>query len=132
MARARLKRLLLAVLRSDVTAQFNEGQWLTRCLHCRTRHVLDAEGKPLTAVTLEHIVPQAWFGRRAAARLCAGLEGPDDPRNLGIACARCNHDKGKGPDVRGPTDPVALRLVTRLLALRQASMGLVATESADQ
>ena len=118
MARPRLRALLLQVLHSDRTANFADGRWSCRCLHCRTAHVLSAEGEPFTAVTLEHIVPQAWFGRLAARDLCKGLDGPDDPRNLGIACARCNHDKGKGPDKRGAADPVAHALVARLLSER--------------
>lgn len=129
----RLHRLLLIAAETDKEASFQPARgpdpstgraeaahWLGRCLHCRTRIGLDPSGKPWPGTTLEHIVPRSWFGKRAAAALTAGLSGPDDPRNLALACARCNHGKGKGPDARGPGDPAAFEVIGRLLARRLA------------
>ena len=128
----RLHRLLLIAAETDSEARFQpargpdpatrrrqEAHWLGRCLHCRTPVGLAADGKPWPGTTLEHIVPRSWFGKRAAAALTAGLSGPDDPRNLALACARCNHGKGKGPDARGPGDPAAFEVISRLLQKRQ-------------
>jgi hypothetical protein len=63
-------------------------------------------------------VPRSWFGLREAAALTDGLTGPDDPRNLALACARCNQAKGRGPDARGPADPENRAIVERLLSAR--------------
>lgn len=64
-------------------------------------------------------MPRAWFGKRDAAALTARVgNDPDDARNLAIACTRCNHDKGKGPDARGPSDARALEVVSALLQRR--------------
>lgn len=128
----RLHRLLLIAAETDIetswqpamgpdplTGRTREAHWLGRCLHCRTRLGLAADGKPWPGTTLEHIVPRSWFGKRAAAALTVGLTGPDDRRNLALACARCNHGKGKGPDARGPGDPAAYEVIANLLARRQ-------------
>lgn len=120
MARARLRALYLMVLQTDRLATADPSGWSVRCLHCRSRLHLRADGQPISAVTLEHIVPQSWFGRRAALSFTGALQGPDDPRNLALACARCNHDKGKDLDVRGPGDARAVEVVQRLLAARGA------------
>lgn len=119
--RPALRRLFLLAVATDAEAREHGGVWTTRCLHCRTRLQVRADGTPLGAASLEHVVPQAWFGKRAASALTSRVgEDADDPRNLAIACARCNHDKGKGPDARGPQDPRAVDVVTALLARRLA------------
>lgn len=119
--RARLRHLFLAALATDAAAERAAALWTTRCLHCRTRLVVGGDGTPQGAASLEHIVPQAWFGRRAAAGLVARVGGTrDDPRNLAIACRRCNHDKGKGPDRQGPADARARAVVGALLDARLA------------
>jgi 5-methylcytosine-specific restriction endonuclease McrA len=116
--RPRLRRLLLDAVRTDRCAEPADGGWTTRCLHCRARLLLRADGEALGPTSLEHVVPRAWFGRRAAAALVARVAAPDDPRNLALACTRCNHAKGRGPDERGPADPRALEVVEALLARR--------------
>lgn len=119
--RARLRQLFLAALATDATAEASTEGWTTRCLHCRTRLLVAADGTPLGAASLEHVIPQAWFGRRAAAALTARVgDDRDDPRNLAVACTRCNHDKGKGPDQRGPSDERARAVVAQLLDARLA------------
>lgn len=92
--------------------------WMTRCLHCRSRIGITADGEPWPGTTLEHVVPRAWFGKPAAATLVARVGAADDARNLALACARCNHQKGRGPDARGPADASARVIVERLLETR--------------
>lgn len=117
--RPALRRLFLRALHSDLQAKFLEGHWETRCLHCRSRLYVSANGEPLGHATLEHVVPRAWFGKRAALALAVRAGGDaDDARNLALACARCNHDKGKGPDARGPSDLRAIEVIGLLLEAR--------------
>lgn len=119
--RPALRRLFLQAITTDREALRDATGWRTRCLHCRTRLHVDTDGKPLGSASLEHVVPRAWFGKRAAAALAARVgDRPDDARNLAIACMRCNHDKGKGPDARGPHDARAYEIVETLLSKRLA------------
>ena len=115
-----LRQLVGLALDTDTEARTENGLRRTRCLHCRAHLTVARDGTPLGTSTLEHIVPRSWFGRRAADDLTAGLTGPDDPRNLAIACARCNQQKGRGPDAAGPADARAHEIVTALLARRRA------------
>lgn len=119
--RPALRRLFLRALRTDAQAALRDGVWETRCLHCRSRLHARADGEALGNATLEHVVPQAWFGKRAAAALTAQV-GDDaaDARNLALACAGCNHGKGKSHDMRGPTDSRARDVVQALLDARLA------------
>lgn len=116
----RLQALFRLAAQSDAQSAPDGAGWITRCLHCRSKVGIDALGKPWPGTTLEHVVPRAWFGKRAAASLCADLDGPDDPRNLALACARCNHSKGRGPDAKGPADARAFQVVEQLRAARMA------------
>jgi hypothetical protein len=119
--RRALRRLFLLAAWTDTEAVRDGDTWTTRCLHCRTRLRVRDEGTPLGATSLEHVVPQAWFGKRAASTLVQRVGGdPDDPRNLALACTRCNHDKGKGPDASGPQHVRSLEVVTALLDRRLA------------
>ncbi|GHA68230.1 HNH endonuclease [Cognatilysobacter bugurensis] len=119
--RPALRRLFLSAVTTDSEASPDVSGWHTRCLHCRTRLHVGPGGEPLGAASLEHVVPRAWFGKRAAAALTARVgDAPDDARNLAIACTRCNHDKGKGPDARGPQDSRAHEVVEALLSKRLA------------
>ena len=115
---ARLRQLLLSAARSDSSAEASELGWITRCLHCRSRIGITADGEPWPGTTLEHVVPRAWFGKPAAATLVARVGAADDARNLALACARCNHQKGRGPDAQGPADAKARAIVERLLETR--------------
>lgn len=119
--RPALRRLFLRALSTDGAATLRDGAWETRCLHCRRRLQVRADGEALGRATLEHVVPQAWFGKRAAAALTAQVgDDADDARNLAVACAGCNHGKGMSHDARGPTDPRALEVVSQLLERRLA------------
>lgn len=119
--RPALRRSFLSAITTDAEASRDPSGWRTRCLHCRTRLHVGTDGEPLGAASLEHVVPRAWFGKRAAGPLTARVgDAPDDTRNLAIACTRCNHDKGKGPDARGPHDARAYHVVETLLTKRLA------------
>jgi 5-methylcytosine-specific restriction endonuclease McrA len=115
-----LRPLLRLAAATDREAHRSNGTWETRCLHCRTRLSITETGDPLGSTTLEHIVPRSWFGRRGAEELVADLSGPADPRNLALACARCNQQKGRGPDAAGPGDARAKAIVRALLDRRAA------------
>jgi 5-methylcytosine-specific restriction endonuclease McrA len=114
-----LRQLMGLALDTDTEARIENGLRRTRCLHCRAHLTVAGDGTPLGTSTLEHIVPRSWFGRRAASDLTGDLTGPDDPRNLAIACARCNQQKGRGPDAAGPVDARAHEIVSALLARRR-------------
>ena len=117
--RAALRRRLRLAALTDALAVLDGGIWSPRCLHCRRALQSRDDGGPLGHTTLEHVVPQAWFGRHAAAALTARVaDDADDPRNLALACARCNHDKGKGHDARGPRDARAREVIGALLDTR--------------
>jgi hypothetical protein len=119
--RPALRLLFLRALTSDALAQLHDGDWQTRCLHCRRRLHVRADGEALGHTTLEHVVPQAWFGKRAAAGLTARVgDDANDARNLALACAGCNHGKGVSHDARGPADARAFEVIARLLDRRLA------------
>ena len=119
MKRSLAQRMLIAV-RTDAKAVHTDGWWTTRCIHCKARVGVRDSGEPLGSTTLEHIVPRAWFAKRRVGGVAADLAGPDDPRNLALACARCNQGKGKRLDPRGPGDERASEVVAALLARRLA------------
>ena len=118
-----VRQLIRLALDTDTEARTENGLRRTRCLHCRAHLTVASDGTPLGRSTLEHVVPRSWFGRRAADDLTSGLTGPDDPRNLALACARCNQQKGRGPDAAGPADARAHEIVSALLARRRARFG---------
>lgn len=124
--RPALRRLFLRAVHSDAEATFRRhgsaaGEWETRCLHCRSRLHVREDGEALGHATLEHVVPQAWFGKRAAKTLTARVgDDPDDARNLAVACAGCNHGKGVSHDAKGPNDARAVDVVAALLERRLA------------
>lgn len=111
MARASVRRVVLAVVASDDTFDRVELRgatvWRGKCIHCGSALVVSEAGEPLGQATLEHIVPRAHGGT-------------DDVANLALACARCNHAKGRRQDARGPRDPGYQAMVERLLARKAA------------
>lgn len=114
-----LRRRLLLAVQTDAQAIWKDGLWTTRCLHCRRVLQLRPDGEPLGAATLEHVVPQSWFGMPAAQMLTVHVGGDaDDPRNLALACAPCNHGKGRRHDANGPRDARAVEVVSALLEAR--------------
>ncbi|MFA4620127.1 HNH endonuclease [Xanthomonas perforans] len=80
-----LRQRLLLAAQTDAQAQLHDGLWETRCLHCRRHLQVLADGEPLGHTTLEHVVPQAWFGRRAQRRHDAN--GAGDARAYEVVSA---------------------------------------------
>jgi 5-methylcytosine-specific restriction endonuclease McrA len=119
---ATLKRLYLLAALSDQQTEIRADRLVCRCLHCRRTLELQLTGEPRTPTTLEHIVPQAWFGKTAAKRICALVGEPNDARNLALACPNCNQGKGKSHDANGPRDERAVEVIQQLLARRLARM----------
>lgn len=115
---AATRRQVLAAVTTDADARPVGETWQTRCLHCRSALAATTGGDLLGSATVEHIVPRSWFDTPAARELCEGFDGPDDPRNLALACARCNHGKGREHDKRGAADVRAREVVESLLARR--------------
>lgn len=104
-------QVVLSIVATDNT--FNlygdarvERSWVGRCIHCNTRLYVAMSGE--TNATVEHINP-----------LCAGGESVD-PRNLALACNRCNNEKGIRHDQHvgkgGRADEVVAALMTKRLA----------------
>lgn len=118
--RTTLQKLLLSAVQTDTVAELTDGTWRTRCLHCRSALYVSDEGVPSNGATLEHIIPRSWFEKRAAADLIGDLSGPNDVRNLALACPRCNSGKGMGHDKAGPSDQRAREVVQALFDKRQA------------
>lgn len=117
--RSTLRKLLVAAVQTDTVAELVDGTWRTRCLHCRSALYVSDEGVTSNGATLEHIIPQSWFEKRAAADLIEDLTGPDDVRNLALACPRCNQGKGLNHDKAGPSNQRAREVVQALFAKRQ-------------
>ena len=119
--RLSLRQKFLLAVKTDAEASLTDKVWDTRCLHCRARLQVRNDGQAMGHSTLEHVIPQSWFGERAAKTLCfQGGDDANDPRNLALACTRCNHDKGKGHDARGPNDIRAVEVISALLERRNA------------
>lgn len=101
---------MLAIIATDSSferiAYRGHDAWQGRCIHCQRRLVVAADGEPIGAATIEHIVARQ-------------QGGGEDPMNLALACARCNHQKGYRLDDRRPDDPVLVRVVAALLERRR-------------
>ncbi|PZR12049.1 MAG: HNH endonuclease [Archangium gephyra] len=107
-----MKPSLLDVALTDSTfvrVKTRDGDevWEGRCIHCNRKLVVELDGRAAKSVTIEHIVPQT-----------AG--GSDDLANLALACARCNHKKGRQHDKKGLRDARASELIDALLEKRRA------------
>jgi 5-methylcytosine-specific restriction endonuclease McrA len=100
--------LVLAIVATDSTFERatvrGEECWVGRCIHCNARLTVGDEGE--TLATIEHIVPRTHGGT-------------DDVRNVALACARCNAEKGVRHDPRPRRDPKRLALVSALEARRR-------------
>lgn len=59
--------------------------WVGKCIHCNSKLVVADDGRSLGEATLEHIIPQT-------------QGGTNDVKNLAVACARCNREKGQRHD----------------------------------
>lgn len=119
---SRRDALLLLAVEHDTQAMHRDDGWVTPCLHCRSTLAVSGTGAPRGATTLEHIVPRSWFRLRSARDLTSRLDGQDDVRNLALACARCNQQKGRSHDADGPGNPRAREVVAALLDARAARL----------
>ena len=101
---------ILEIIRTDRTfepAEFRGREvWVGKCLHCNGTLMVGLDGRPISRATVEHILPRSAGGTHA-------------PENLALACARCNHQKGKHHDANYASDPRAQALVARLLEKRR-------------
>jgi 5-methylcytosine-specific restriction endonuclease McrA len=101
---------MLAIALTDRTFERatwrGQDAWLGKCLHCNAHLALALDGTPLGRATIEHIVPQS-------------SGGSNELPNLGLACSRCNHQKGRRHDHRGLRDAKTAEVVERLLERRR-------------
>lgn len=72
-----------------------EEVWRGRCFHCGSPLWLHLDGRPISPVTIEHVRPR-------------NQGGTEDPRNLALACPKCNHRKGRRVDARKSTRSEAI------------------------
>ncbi len=102
-------RLILAVVATDSTFVRKDVRsvpsWVGRCIHCRAKLVVPLDGNAAPDVTVEHIVPRHHGGT-------------NEPRNLALACARCNAEKGLRHDHRKREDPRRKEVEAALLKRR--------------
>ena len=105
------QRTLLAIAATDSTFERatagDREVWSGKCLHCNARLMLGLDGEPISRATIEHITPQSHGGT-------------DDLENLGIACARCNSEKGVRHDNKPKNDARLLEIIAKLAAKRRA------------
>lgn len=101
----RTSRTLLALVATDRTferaLQRGREVWSGKCIHCNRRLAIGLDGTPISRATIEHIVPR-------------NHGGTDDLQNLAIACAGCNHEKGRRHDVQHRDDPALQAVIERL------------------
>jgi len=102
---SRTASLALSVVATDRTFQrvTHRGQtlWVGKCLHCNSKLSVGLEGTLLGDASIEHIVPRAHGGT-------------DAPENLALACAGCNHEKGRRHDNRDRNDARRIEVENRL------------------
>jgi 5-methylcytosine-specific restriction endonuclease McrA len=93
------------VAETDITFRRHGPLWAGKCLICNGPLAFDA--RTGEGATLEHI--------RARSR-----GGTEEPANLALVHARCNHEKGRRWDPKRRRHAAEYEeLVTRLLARRQ-------------
>jgi 5-methylcytosine-specific restriction endonuclease McrA len=105
------QRMLLAIVATDTTFERavagDREVWSGKCLHCNARLLIGLDGEPISRATIEHILPR-------------NHGGTDDLVNLGIACARCNSEKGVRHDHKKKTDVRLQEVIAKLAAKRKA------------
>ncbi len=105
------RRTILAIIATDAT--FVRGRhgasdaWIGKCLHCGGHLVVGTDGEPISRATIEHILPRSHGGT-------------DELTNLGLACARCNHQKGVRHDSKRRGDARLAEIVAKLAERRRS------------
>ncbi len=102
-------RRLLWIAATDATFELDRASATItgKCIHCRRKLTLRADGTPVSRATIEHIVPRTHGGG-------------DDLDNLAIACARCNAGKGHRLDHRALEDPTLQSVIETLRSRKRA------------
>lgn len=102
--------LLLAIARTDSSfsriARNGEEFWSGKCIYCNTRLDLYADGRPLSAVTVEHLRPR-------------NHGGTEDLQNLALSCPACNQSKGHRIDNRKKGDARMEEVIAAALERRR-------------
>ena len=101
--------LLLQCAATDRTWRWLDDRWVGKCLHCNRKISLSGDGVSEGNATLEHIMPR-------------NHGGTDDLSNLGIACARCNNQKGKRIDCLPVSDARFQTMIQRLFERKEARL----------
>lgn len=102
---ARLDTVLRIVATDKTFEKTSDGNWVGRCIHCLSTLSVGPTGE--TVATIEHIVPVRTGGSN------------DDLKNLALACATCNNEKGVRHDPNYPRDPRAVEVIGSLLRRRK-------------
>ena len=104
------RKTVLKIIQTDSTFQLVSSTrglvWKGKCIHCRAWLLIDSDGSYISKATIEHIIPK---NHGAGSEL----------ENLAIACAACNHKKGRRHDLLKASDPVLIRFLQRLTDERQ-------------
>lgn len=110
MSSASKRRRILAIVATDRTFRRTDdggqGVWTGKCVHCQRWLRIGADGEPISAATIEHIVPRHHGGT-------------DELSNLALACARCNAGKGLRHDHRRRGDEGLERVIATLQRRRR-------------
>ena len=113
MSAARRHRLLLWCAATDRTftlaTEAGRRTLTGRCIHCGRRLRIRDDGRPLSELSLEHIVPRTHGGG-------------DNLSNLAIACPRCNAQKGARHDLQHWEDPKLQAVIATLTERRRERM----------
>jgi len=101
----------MAIIATDNTfARATRGDsaavWQGKCIFCRRKLLVAADGTPISAATVEHIVSR-------------NHGGDDSIENLALACASCNHEKGRRHDNQRKDDPRTQEIVSKLQVERR-------------
>ncbi len=111
LARPRRERrwdLILEIVKTDSTFELVKTRdvdpiWIGKCIHCNSKLAVSITGQ--TGATIEHVVPLT-------------AEGTNDVKNLALACASCNSQKGYTHDQHVGKGGRADEVVTALQAKR--------------
>jgi 5-methylcytosine-specific restriction endonuclease McrA len=101
---------MLAVVATDRTFERHvlgdRPVWVGKCIHCGRKLTVADDGAPISQATLEHIWPRTHGGDNAL-------------RNLALACAGCNREKGGRHDNRHRADERLGEIVAELRRRRE-------------